>query len=90
VTPKRSPPCHAHIAHRHKDGPEVAQVKGVELLCKLLRLSGYYSAEGGIFKRHWFEIESDVPAGAQYVRGRDLAASLSESAAFILQASCSP
>jgi len=38
--------------------------------------------EGGIFKRHWFEIVSAVPAGAQYVRGWDLAASLGESAAY--------
>jgi len=36
--------------------------------------------EGGIFKRYWFEIVSAVPAGAQYVRGWDSAASLGESA----------
>lgn len=31
--------------------------------------------EGGIFKRHWFEIVAAAPAGAQKVRGWDLAAS---------------
>ncbi len=38
--------------------------------------------EGGIFKRAWFEFVPAVPAGAQYVRGWDLAASLSETAAY--------
>ena len=38
--------------------------------------------EGGIFKRHWFEIVNAVPAGAQYVRGWDLAATKSESAPY--------
>lgn len=31
--------------------------------------------DGGIFKRHWFETVDAVPAGAQRVRGWDLAAS---------------
>lgn len=38
--------------------------------------------EGGIFKRHWFEIVSAVPAGALRVRGWDLAATKSSNAAF--------
>ena len=38
--------------------------------------------EGGIFKRHWFEIVNAVPAGAQYVRGWDLAATKSETAPY--------
>lgn len=38
--------------------------------------------DGGIFKRHWFEIVDAVPAGAIRVRGWDLAASITESSAY--------
>ena len=38
--------------------------------------------EGGIFKRHWFETVPAVPVGAQYVRGWDLAASVSDRAPY--------
>jgi predicted phage terminase large subunit-like protein len=38
--------------------------------------------EGGIFKRHWFQIVDAVPAGAICVRGWDLAATETETAAF--------
>lgn len=38
--------------------------------------------EGGIFKRHWFKPVPAVPAGALGVRGWDLAASETETAAF--------
>jgi predicted phage terminase large subunit-like protein len=39
--------------------------------------------EGGIFKRHWFEIVPAAPAGAQYVRGWDLAASTEQTSPFM-------
>lgn len=38
--------------------------------------------EGGIFKRHWFEIVPAAPAGARKVRGWDLAATKTSTAAF--------
>jgi len=38
--------------------------------------------EGGMFKRSWFGIVRAAPAGTRWVRGWDLAASVSDSAAF--------
>lgn len=38
--------------------------------------------EGGIFKRHWFEIVGAAPAGARKCRGWDLAATKSATAAY--------
>jgi predicted phage terminase large subunit-like protein len=38
--------------------------------------------EGGIFKRHWFEVIPAMPAGVRRVRGWDLAASESKTAAY--------
>lgn len=38
--------------------------------------------EGGLFKRHWFEIVHAVPAGVKRVRGWDLAASETQTAAY--------